>query len=79
MVIRTCDAEIEDSWLGKVTVVALWMADSYWSCALLREILGNITKTVSCAVLDLDNFAFDYSCYSLNGGDKGSRRTADEI
>ncbi|EDQ98503.1 uncharacterized protein LACBIDRAFT_299880 [Laccaria bicolor S238N-H82] len=39
MVIRTCEAEIEDSWMTKVTVVALSMAGSHWSWALLREFL----------------------------------------
>ena len=39
MVIRTCEAEIEVSWMKKVTVVVLSMADSYWSRALLREFL----------------------------------------
>ena len=28
MVIRTCEAEIEDFWMGKVMVVALSIADS---------------------------------------------------
>ena len=28
MVIRTCEAENEDFWMGKVTVVALSIADS---------------------------------------------------
>ena len=37
MVIQTCEAEIEVSWMKKVTVVALSMADSYWSWASLRE------------------------------------------
>ena len=44
-----------------------------------ERILGNITKTVSCVVFDLDNSAFDYDCYGLNDGDRGRRRAADEI
>ena len=40
MVIQTCKAEIEDSWM--VTVVALSMADS--ELEISERILGNITK-----------------------------------
>ena len=39
MVIQTCEAEIEVSWMKKVTVAALSMADTYWSWALLMEFL----------------------------------------
>ena len=39
MVVLTCEAEIDESWIGKVTVAAFLMADSYWSCASLREFL----------------------------------------
>ena len=76
MVIRTREAEIKDSGMGKVTVVALSMADSDLDFA--ERILGNITKPVSCVVFDLNN-PFDYGHCSLNDGDRGRRRAADEI
>ena len=76
LVIRTCEAEIEDSWMGKVTVVALSMAES--ELDFVRRTLGNITNTVSCVVFDLDNSAFDYDGCGSNQGDRGRRRAADE-
>ena len=77
MVIRTCEAEIEDSWMRKVTVVALSMADS--ELDFVKRIHVNITKTVSYGVSDLDDSALDYGRYGLNDGDRGRRRAADEI
>ena len=78
VVIRTCEAEIEDSWMGKVTVVALSMADSL-ELGFVERILGNMTKTVSCAVFYLWNSVFDYGRHSLNEGNRGRHRAADEI
>ena len=54
--------------MGKVTMVALSMAESELDFAEI--ILGNITKTVSCVVFDLDDSAFDYGRYGLNDGDR---------
>ena len=54
--------------MGKVTMVALSMADSELDFA--ERILGNITKTVSCVVFDLDDSAFYYGRYGLNDGDR---------
>ena len=48
MMIRTCEAEIEDSWMAKVTVAALSMVASYWSWALLREFLGYSQDGLLC-------------------------------
>ena len=64
--------------MGKVTVVALSMADSYWP-GLTERILGNTTKTVSRAVFDLDDSMFDHGRYDLKGGDRGRRQPADKI
>ena len=62
----------------KVTVLALSMADSELDFS--QRSLGNIPKTVSCVVFDLDDSAFNYGCnYNLNDGDRGRRRAADEI
>ena len=36
-----------------------------------ERILRNITKTVSCAVFDLDNSVFGYGRYGLNDGNRG--------
>ena len=73
MVIRTCEAEMEDSWM--VTVVGLSMANS--ELDISERILGNMTKIVSYVVFDLDDSAYGYSCYGLNDGDRGrvERRT----